>query len=53
MRTQTKETQALISPEKALNILKEGNQRFLNNLKANRNLLELVNKTSGGQYRLL
>lgn len=50
MRTQTKETQSSLTPEKALIILKEGNQRFINNLKANRNLLQQVNETSAGQF---
>ncbi|CAZ95561.1 Carbonate dehydratase [Zobellia galactanivorans] len=39
-----------MTPEKALNFLKEGNERFQNNLKANRNLLEQVNDTSEGQF---
>jgi len=30
--------------------LKDGNQRFVNNLKLNRNLLQQVNKTSEGQF---
>ena len=50
MRTQTKETQMSLTPEKALEILKEGNQRFVHNLKANRNLLQQVNETSAGQF---
>ena len=50
MRTQTKETQAALTPAKALEILKEGNNRFVNNLKANRNLLQQVGETSSGQY---
>ncbi len=50
MKTQTKETQAALTPEKALEILKNGNQRFVQNLKANRNLLQQVNETSAGQY---
>lgn len=50
MRTQTKETQMSLTPERALTILKEGNQRFINNLKANRNLLQQVNETSTGQF---
>lgn len=50
MRTQTKEMQAEITPEKALQILVEGNKRFAQNLKANRNLLEQVNETRDGQY---
>lgn len=39
-----------MTPEKALAFLKEGNQRFQNNLKANRNLLEQVNETKEGQW---
>ncbi len=50
MRTHTKETQASLTPEKALNFLKEGNQRFQQNLKANRNLLQQVNETGDGQF---
>jgi carbonic anhydrase len=50
MKAHTKETQATMTPNKALNFLKEGNQRFQNNLKANRNLLEQVNDTSDGQF---
>ena len=34
----------------AIQFLKEGNLRFQNNLKANRNLLEQVNDTSDGQF---
>jgi carbonic anhydrase len=52
MRTHTKETQASITPEKALDSLKVGNQRFQDNLKANRNLLQQVNETSEGQFPL-
>ena len=50
MKAHTSETQATITPEKALNFLKEGNQRFVNNLKANRDLLEQVNATRAGQW---
>ncbi|MDH5379234.1 MAG: carbonic anhydrase family protein [Cyclobacteriaceae bacterium] len=50
MRTHTKETQDSITPEKALAILKGGNLRFQQNLKANRNLLQQANETSEGQY---
>ncbi|MBU2995745.1 carbonic anhydrase [Cellulophaga baltica] len=50
MKAHTKETQATMNPEKALDFLKEGNGRFVNNLKANRNLLEQVNDTSEGQF---
>lgn len=50
MKAHTRETQATMTPQKALNFLKEGNVRFQNNLKANRNLLEQVNDTSDGQF---
>ncbi len=50
MRTHSKETQASLTPDTALEILKEGNERFVNNLKANRNLLQQVNETSTGQF---
>lgn len=50
MKVHTKETQATMTPEKSLQYLKEGNIRFQNNLKANRNLLEQVNDTSEGQF---
>ena len=39
-----------MTPEKSLQYLKQGNLRFQNNLKANRNLLEQVNDTSDGQF---
>ncbi|RIV43936.1 carbonic anhydrase family protein [Flagellimonas pelagia] len=50
MKAHTKETQSTMSPEKALQFLKEGNERFQNNLKANRNLLQQVNETKDGQF---
>ncbi len=50
MKTLTKELQDAITPEMALNLLKEGNHRFMNNLKTNRNLLEQANETSDGQH---
>ena len=50
MKTHTKETQASLTPEKAIEFLKEGNKRFQNNLKANRNLLNQVNETRDGQF---
>jgi carbonic anhydrase len=50
MKVHTRETQATMTPQKSLQYLKEGNQRFQNNLKANRNLLEQVNDTSDGQF---
>src|SRR5918998_2531313 len=50
MRTLTKELQEKITPKQALEILKEGNKRFMQNLKVNRNLLEQVNETRDGQW---
>lgn len=50
MRTHTKETQQGLTPEMAITILQEGNNRFINNLKANRNLLQQVNETAAGQF---
>lgn len=50
MNTITKEIQVAMTPAKALELLKEGNKRFMNNLKANRNLLQQANETSEGQY---
>ncbi len=43
-------SQKSLSPAKALNILKEGNQRFVNNLESNRNLLEQINDTQENQF---
>lgn len=50
MKAHTKETQASLTPEMAFQILKEGNIRFANNLKVNRNLLQQLNETSEEQY---
>jgi carbonic anhydrase len=50
MRTFTKKTQEELTPELALDILKKGNERFVNNIKAHRNLLQQVNETSTGQF---
>ncbi len=50
MKTLTKELQSQITPKRAIDILREGNLRFMNNLKANRNLLQQVNETSDGQH---
>ena len=50
MKAHTLETQSTINPERALTFLQEGNQRFVNNLKVNRNLLEQVNDTTEGQW---
>lgn len=50
MKTLTKEMQTAITPLMALDLLKEGNKRFVNNLKVNRNLLQQANETSDGQH---
>lgn len=50
MKTLTKEMQASLSPQKAIELLMDGNQRFVSNLKYNRNLLQQVNETSDGQH---
>jgi carbonic anhydrase len=50
MRTLTKELQQSISPAKAIELLKEGNKRFIDNLKVNRNLLQQANETANGQH---
>ena len=50
MKTLTKEMQNAITPSMALNLLKDGNKRFVNNLKINRNLLQQANDTSDGQH---
>ncbi len=50
MRTLNKETQQNLTPQLAFEILKQGNERFVSNLRYNRNLLQQVNDTSGGQF---
>jgi carbonic anhydrase len=50
MRTHTKDTQATTTPQFALQFLREGNYRFVNNLKAHRDLLQQVNETRNGQF---
>ena len=50
MKAHTKETQTSISPEKAIQLLKEGNNRFIENKAINRNLLDQVKATSLGQF---
>ncbi len=52
MKTLNKEMQMNLTPVKAIELLQEGNKRFVNNLKMNRNLLQQVNETSGGQFPL-
>jgi carbonic anhydrase len=50
MKTLTKEMQNAITPSFALDLLKDGNKRFVSNLKINRNLLQQANETSDGQH---
>lgn len=50
MKAQTKDTQASISPEQSIELLKEGNLRFQQNLMTDRNLTEQVKETSTGQF---
>ena len=50
MKAQTKETQAAINPEIAIDLLKEGNKRFKSNTAIKRDLLNQVKDTSTGQY---
>ena len=50
MRAHTKDTQATMTPERGLRYLREGNDRFVHNLKAHRDLLQQVNETSDGQW---
>lgn len=50
MRVHTKETQSHLTPRMALDILREGNDRFIKNLKAQRDLLGQVNATREGQW---
>ncbi len=50
MKTFNKQLQNEVTPATALDILKNGNERFINNLKEHRNLLEQVNLTRDGQW---
>jgi carbonic anhydrase len=50
MRTFNKELQQQLTPNTALEILRQGNERFVGNLKVNRNLLQQVNDTRDGQW---
>jgi carbonic anhydrase len=50
MKAHSSLTQASITPAKALELLREGNQRFVSNLKVNRNLLQQANETREGQW---
>ena len=48
--TQTKSTQAEVSPDMAVDLLKAGNSRFVENKQVGRSLLNQVGDTSTGQY---
>lgn len=50
MKAHTKDTQAAITPDQAIQLLKEGNNRFVENKKASRDLLDQVKDTASGQY---
>jgi len=50
MLTLTKTMRDKLTPNQALEMLKAGNNRFVTNLKLNRNLLQQVNETSDEQY---
>ena len=50
MKVHTQQTQAGTTPQMALEFLREGNRRFVNNLKANRDLLQQANLTRDGQW---
>lgn len=50
MRTLDRESQARLTPEAALTLLKKGNARFTENLRAHHDLLEQVNVTADGQF---
>ncbi|CAL1521079.1 carbonic anhydrase family protein [Chitinophaga sp. MM2321] len=50
MKTLNKKYQDSISPRQAFDLLKAGNNRFVDNLRINRNLLQMVNDTSDGQW---
>ena len=50
MKTHTKEFLETLTPDLAFDVLKEGNKRFVNNLKMNRNLLQQLNEVKDGQH---
>ncbi|MGZ8136376.1 MAG: bifunctional SulP family inorganic anion transporter/carbonic anhydrase [Methylococcaceae bacterium] len=49
-RPPTYNAQQSLTPAEVLALLREGNERFVNNLESNRNLLEQVNDTRQGQF---
>lgn len=48
--THTQDSQAVVTPELALQLLKEGNQRFLDKTTLDRSFDKQIELTSGGQY---
>ena len=52
MKAHSRETQAEMTPRRALEFLQDGNKRFVTNLKAHRDLLEQANATIDGQWHL-
>jgi len=52
MKTLSREMRDALTPQLAIDVLRHGNERFVKNLKSNRNLLQQVNETSVGQHPL-
>ena len=50
MMTHTKETQSALTPQEALQLLKQGNERFVSRKMTNRDLIKQVAATATGQY---
>lgn len=50
MIAHNKETQASMTAEKALQFLKEGNERFINNMRMNRDLMQQAYATAKAQF---
>lgn len=50
MKAQTKASQEALSQQEIIELLKEGNKRFVNNQSLNRYLQQQVEETSGGQF---
>jgi carbonic anhydrase len=48
--TQTKESQRAMTPDRALQLLKDGNRRFVSGAMVNRDLRAQIAATSGGQF---
>ena len=50
MKTHTKEFLETLTPQLAFEVLKDGNKRFINNLKVNRNLLQQLDEIQDRQH---